>query len=72
MGDYRSGGPAVQPLCATGGYIIVDPREVFRDAALVEDEPEDVARVALFLASDDAAYLNAVDIVVDGGQSVIV
>lgn len=35
-------------------------------------EPEDVARVALFLSSDDAAYLNAVDIVVDGGQSVIV
>ena len=34
-------------------------------------QPEDVARVALFLASDEAAYLNAVDIVVDGGQSVI-
>jgi NAD(P)-dependent dehydrogenase (short-subunit alcohol dehydrogenase family) len=34
-------------------------------------ESEDVARVALFLASDDAAYLNAVDIVIDGGQSVI-
>jgi meso-butanediol dehydrogenase/(S,S)-butanediol dehydrogenase/diacetyl reductase len=34
-------------------------------------ESDDVARVALFLASDDAAYLNAVDIVVDGGQSVI-
>lgn len=34
--------------------------------------PDDVARVALFLASDDAAYLNAIDIVVDGGQSVIV
>jgi meso-butanediol dehydrogenase/(S,S)-butanediol dehydrogenase/diacetyl reductase len=33
--------------------------------------PEDVARVALFLASEDAAYLNAVDIVVDGGQSLI-
>jgi meso-butanediol dehydrogenase / (S,S)-butanediol dehydrogenase / diacetyl reductase len=32
---------------------------------------EDVAHVALFLASDDAAYLNAVDIVVDGGQSLI-
>jgi meso-butanediol dehydrogenase/(S,S)-butanediol dehydrogenase/diacetyl reductase len=35
-------------------------------------EPEDVARVALFLASADAAYLNAIDIVVDGGQSIIV
>jgi meso-butanediol dehydrogenase/(S,S)-butanediol dehydrogenase/diacetyl reductase len=35
-------------------------------------DPDDVARVALFLASDDAAYLNAIDIVVDGGQSVIV
>jgi NAD(P)-dependent dehydrogenase (short-subunit alcohol dehydrogenase family) len=34
--------------------------------------PEDVARVALFLASEEAAYLNAIDIVVDGGQSVIV
>ena len=32
---------------------------------------EDVARVALFLASEDAAYLNAVDIIVDGGQSLI-
>jgi meso-butanediol dehydrogenase/(S,S)-butanediol dehydrogenase/diacetyl reductase len=35
-------------------------------------QPEDVAKVALFLASDDAAYLNAIDIVIDGGQSVIV
>src|SRR4051812_32579028 len=35
-------------------------------------QPEDVANVALFLASDDAAYLNAIDIVVDGGQSIIV
>ena len=33
--------------------------------------PKDVATVALFLASDDAAYLNAVDIIVDGGQSLI-
>jgi meso-butanediol dehydrogenase/(S,S)-butanediol dehydrogenase/diacetyl reductase len=33
--------------------------------------PEDVATVALFLASDDAAHVNAADIIVDGGESVI-
>jgi NAD(P)-dependent dehydrogenase (short-subunit alcohol dehydrogenase family) len=34
--------------------------------------PDDVAKVAVFLASDDAWYVNAVAIPVDGGQSVIV
>lgn len=32
---------------------------------------EDVAKVALFLASDDAAYVNATAITVDGGHSVL-
>jgi NAD(P)-dependent dehydrogenase (short-subunit alcohol dehydrogenase family) len=30
-------------------------------------QPEDIARVAVFLASDDASYMTGVDIVVDGG-----
>lgn len=30
-------------------------------------KPEDVAKVAVFLASDDASYITGVDIVVDGG-----
>jgi len=33
--------------------------------------PEDIAAVALFLASDDARFVTAADIVVDGGQSVV-
>jgi NAD(P)-dependent dehydrogenase (short-subunit alcohol dehydrogenase family) len=30
-------------------------------------EPEDLGRVAAFLASDDAAYISGQSIVVDGG-----
>src|SRR5437660_6937735 len=32
---------------------------------------EDIAAVALFLASDDAAFVTGADIVVDGGQSIL-
>lgn len=34
-------------------------------------EPEDVAKVAVFLASDDAWFVNGVGIPVDGGASVV-
>ena len=30
-------------------------------------EPEDIARAALFLASDDAAWITGIELVVDGG-----
>jgi len=32
-------------------------------------EPDEVAYTALFLASDEARYINATDILVDGGRS---
>jgi NAD(P)-dependent dehydrogenase (short-subunit alcohol dehydrogenase family) len=34
-------------------------------------QPEEIATVALFLASDDSSFVNGVELCVDGGLSAI-
>lgn len=61
--------PQIEPFLDEPGHPVHEMRRTHPLGRL--GDPDDVARVALFLASDEASYLNAVDIVVDGGQSVI-
>jgi meso-butanediol dehydrogenase / (S,S)-butanediol dehydrogenase / diacetyl reductase len=51
--------------------VFITDRDVDRTPLGRIGTPEDIASVALFLASDDARFVTAADIVVDGGQSVV-
>lgn len=75
-GDFGITANYVQP----GAIMTPVSREVFRKDKALRDyciansaakrlgEPVDVAKVALFLASEDAAFVNGAGIVVDGGR----
>ncbi len=68
-----SPGPIKTP--ATGGFFD-DPEGPAKSVletipARRAGEPEDVARLALFLASDDASFINGADIIIDGGLAAL-
>jgi NAD(P)-dependent dehydrogenase (short-subunit alcohol dehydrogenase family) len=82
--DYASRGIRVNCLCPaaidtrmTQVYLDTVPNRAATEAAIVAKHPlgrmataEEVAAVAVFLASSDAAYLTGLAIPVDGGRSV--
>lgn len=75
-GEFGITANYVQP----GAIMTPTSREVFRKDKALRDfciansaarrlgEPVDVAKVVLFLASDDAAFVNGTGVVVDGGR----
>jgi NAD(P)-dependent dehydrogenase (short-subunit alcohol dehydrogenase family) len=69
-----SPGLILTPIAEAGFAAAPDPAaERRRQAELLPckriGEPEEVAYTALFLASDEARFINAADILIDGGRS---
>ncbi|HYG95268.1 MAG TPA: SDR family oxidoreductase, partial [Nocardioides sp.] len=60
--------PATENIKDTPGAV-----EAFLDRQIIKrpGEPEDIARAALFLVSDDASFITGENLVVDGGYTVV-
>jgi NAD(P)-dependent dehydrogenase (short-subunit alcohol dehydrogenase family) len=56
-----------------GAVMSAEMKEVFESVIPRREmgRPEEIASVALFLASDDSSYVNGMELVVDGGTTVI-
>ncbi len=76
--EFARKGAAVRVNCITPGYTMTDilktvPEELLKDFASRTmlgrlGEPEEIAKAALFLVSDDASYITGQTLAVNGGM----
>lgn len=71
------GQPGARPYARSGGLVTEEQRQGLFDMLAADvplgriGEPEEVAKTVAFLASDDASFINAAEIYVDGGLAQI-
>jgi NAD(P)-dependent dehydrogenase (short-subunit alcohol dehydrogenase family) len=71
--NVLSPGPVRTPIIGKAGHDVVALEEMVAPAIPLGrfGEPEELAKAALFLASDDSSYVNGIELSVDGGMAQI-
>lgn len=71
--EYAPDNVRVNCICPTNIQSAPDPQDPRTPQRLIarDGTPDDVAHAALFLASDDSAWITGIELVVDGGAEVM-
>lgn len=71
--NVLSPGPVRTPIIGKAGHDVATLEEMVAPAIPLGrfGEPEELAKAALFLASDDSSYVNGIELSVDGGMAQI-
>jgi trehalose synthase len=64
----EAGGIALQMQAGVGGFLVDTVKETAEKLLWLLRNPEEVAELALYLASDAASYLTGATLIVDGGM----